>query len=165
MSALFEEKKVQNEQKHAELDLKDDMANGESVGFYFNSTRVGTSAEYGDFTIVQGTKVDLAAKSIDAFVDSAEAVSFIPNTLLANKIEDGSFAEGECYRIEKAWDRGEKFKDGKVAKGYGYNLFHINIEPAVKKDLSNTYQSLINPLETGAGKEGKKDKKKKKKNK
>ena len=163
MSNLFNEKKVQSENKHAEIDLKTGMEVGESIGFYFDNTRTATSEQYGDFLIAQGLTVDYNAKSIDAFVESGEAGSFIPNTLLLNKIEEGTLLEGEAYRIEFSWDKGQKFKDGRISKGYGYTLFHLAIEPEVKKQLADQYKALTNGLNTEESGNDKKKKKKKKK--
>ncbi len=141
--ALFEEKEVLNENQHEQYDISA-LEIGESLPFYYASTRGATSEEYGDFIICQGIKVDVEASSVDALVATAAAISFIPNTLLKNKIEEGAMIEGELYRIEKAWDKGQKFKDGKKAKGWGYKVFHLAMDPQTKTALSNAYQSAVN---------------------
>jgi len=141
--ALFNETEVVSENQHEQLDIKE-MVIGDSFGFFFTSQRTATSEEYGDFIICQGLKVDLEATDIDSLVDTAGAASFIPNTLLSNKITEGALLEGELYRIEKAWDKGQKFKDGKKAKGWGYKLFSLSIEPTVKKQLSDSYKAKVN---------------------
>ncbi len=145
--ALFNEEEVVSENQHEQLDIKE-MEIGDSLGFFFVSQRTATSEEYGDFTICQGLKVDLDATSVDALVEEAKAASFIPNTLLANKIAEGALLEGELYRIEKAWDKGQKFKDGKKAKGWGYKLFSLSLEPVVKKQLTDEYKAKINPVKS-----------------
>jgi len=147
MAGLFKEEEVVSENVHLQMDIKE-MVIGESIGFFFTSQRTATSDEYGDFTICQGLKVDLDAQDVDTLVDEAVAASFIPNTLLINKITDGSLLEGELYRIEKAWDKGQKFADRKVARGWGYKLFSLSIEPTVKKQLSNTYKAKVNPVKS-----------------
>jgi len=141
--ALFNETEVVSENQHEQLDIKE-MTIGESFGFFFTSQRTATSEEYGDFTICQGLKIDLDAADVDTLVGAATAASFIPNTLLANKITEGALLEGELYRIEKAWDKGQKFKDGKKAKGWGYKLFSLSIEPTVKKQLTDAYKAKVN---------------------
>ena len=141
--ALFNETEVVSENVHLQMDIKE-MTIGDSFGFFFTSQRTATSEEYGDFIICQGLKVDLEATDIDSLVDTAGAASFIPNTLLSNKITEGALLEGELYRIEKAWDKGQKFKDGKKAKGWGYKLFSLSIEPTVKKQLSDSYKAKVN---------------------
>jgi len=145
--ALFKEEEVVSENQHEQLDIKE-MVIGESFGFFFATQRTATSEEYGDFTICQGLKVDLDATDVDALVDTATAASFIPNTLLANKITEGALLEGELYRIEKAWDKGQKFKDGKKAKGWGYKLFSLSLEPVVKKQLTDAYKAKINGVKS-----------------
>lgn len=142
---LFKEEEVISENQHKQLDIKE-MELEESLGFFFVSQRGATSEEFGDFVICQGLEVDLGAQDVDTLVSTAGAVSFIPNTLLSNKIEDGSLLEGELYRIEKAWHKGQKFKDGKKAKGWGYKLFSLSIEPQVKKQLTDAYKAAINPV-------------------
>lgn len=143
---LFEEKEVLNENQHEQFDISA-LEIGESVPFYYASTRDADSEEYGPFIICQGIKVDIESSSVDALVGSAQAISFIPNTLLKNKIDEGSMIEGELYRIEKAWDKGQKFKDGKKAKGWGFKVFHLAMDPQTKTAMSNAYQAAIKPAD------------------
>lgn len=138
--ALFEESEVLNENQHEQYDISA-LEIGESVPFYYVSTRDANSEEYGPFVICQGIKVDIEAASIDALAASAHAISFIPNTLLKNKIDEGAMIEGELYRIEKAWDKNQKFSDGKKAKGWGYKVFHLAADPKTKTALVNAYQA------------------------
>ncbi len=145
--ALFDETEVVSENQHLQMDIKE-MVIGESFGFFFTSQRSATSEEYGDFIICQGLKVDLDATDVASLVDEAVAASFIPNTLLVNKLTEGALLEGELYRIEKAWDKGQKFKDGKKAKGWGYKLFSLSIEPTTKKQLGDKYASCVNPVKS-----------------
>lgn len=144
-SGLFQEQEILNEDKHEQYQLKDLPLNA-SIGFFFVSTAERTSSEYGDFFIVQGLLIDLKAASVPDLLSSARLISFIPNVLLQNKITSGSFASGEAYRIAKTWDRGQKFADRTVAKGYGYTLYHQNIPPEVKAQLQAKYTSLLNPV-------------------
>jgi len=143
--SLFNEKEVVSENAHEQLDIKE-LVIGDSIGFFFVSQRTATSEEYGDFTICQGLKVNLDAADVDSLLEDSNPASFIPNTLLSNKITEGALLEGELYRIEKAWDKNQKFADRKKSKGWGYKLFSLSIEPVVKKQLQDKYASKINPL-------------------
>jgi len=144
---LFQEEEIVYQDKHKQLDLKE-LQIGESIAFNFQNTREAKSTEYGDFIVCQGLKVDITCESIDAFIASATPASFIPNTLLLNKIETGEMLPGEVYRIEKAWNRFQKFADNKTAKGWGYKVFHVDVGPQVREQLKERYKALINPLET-----------------
>ena len=142
--SLFNEQEVLNENQHEQFDISA-LEIGESLPFYYANTRDATSEDYGDFIICQGIKVDIEAASIDALAGSAKPISFIPNTLLKNKIDEGSMIEGELYRIEKAWDKNQKFKDGKKAKGWGYKVFHLAADPKTKTALVNAYKTAVQP--------------------
>lgn len=135
--ALFTEKQIQNNQL-AQINLKE-LAKGESVTFYAGSIADRNSAEYGDFKVVEGLNLDANAGSIDALVDSASGAAFIPNTMLLNMIEEGKLAAGNLYRIEKAWDRDEKFSNGKKAKGFGYNVFELGADQDTKVRLRDAF--------------------------
>lgn len=143
---LFGEQEIVAENQHLQGDIKKELGINESLGFYFAGTREATSEDYGDFVICQGLKVDVTSASVDALLETSLAYSFIPNVLLSNKLTEGSFAQGELYRIEKTWEKGQKFKDGTKAKGYGFTLYHQNVDPLVKKQLADIYASRINPL-------------------
>ena len=142
---LFNEEEILNENQHEQYDISA-LEIGESLPFYYSNTRDATSDEYGDFIICQGIKVDIEAASIDALAASAKPISFIPNTLLVNKINEGAMIEGELYRIEKAWDKNQKFADGKKAKGWGYKVFHLAADPKTKTALMNAYKAAINKV-------------------
>ena len=144
-TALFGETQVLSENQHEQGNIKD-MSVNESVGFYFDNQKTANSEEYGEFTICQGLKINLQSATIDSLVETATPFSFIPNTLLMNKIIDGSLTEGEAYRIEKTWEKGQKFKDGTKAKGYGFTLFHQNMAPQIKTTLASAYKEKLNPL-------------------
>ncbi len=152
--SLFQEKEVLNENQHEQFDISA-LEIGESLSFYFDNTRNATSEEYGDFIICQGIKVDIEAASLDALTASASAISFIPNVLLRNKIDENAMIQQELYRIEKAWDKGQKFNDGKKAKGWGYKVFHLATDPKTKTALVDAYRAAVNSTgiaeETEAG--------------
>ena len=139
---LLEEEKVLSENQHEQGDIQG-MEIGDSVGFYFDNTKTGNSSEYGEFTIAQGLKVDLTSNSTDDLINNATPFSFIPNTLLKNKIAEGGFLKGEIYRIEKAWNKGQEFKDGKKAKGYGFELFHLKAGTDLTDGLKKRYGAAL----------------------
>jgi len=140
--ALLEEEKVLSENQHEQLEINT-MEIDESFAFYFDNTKTANSSEYGEFTVCQGLKLNLDADDEDALVAEATPCSFIANTLLANKIEEGGFLKGELYRIVKKWDKGQKFSDSKTAKGYGYDLFHLKAGDALTKQLAAHYKNAL----------------------
>ena len=138
--ALFEEDKVANS-PFKEFKPNDEVAKGESFGFLWLSNGSGTSADYGEFVTWQGLKVDLTAASEEALLESATPIGFIPNTMLKGKEENGAVLQGNLYRIEKAWDQGDKYDGNKKAKGFGYNVFLVKAPAALiakLKDLDPT---------------------------
>lgn len=119
----FEEKKISGGEL-AQLNIKE-MEKGASILFYVGNFADRSSADFGDFKIVEGLLVDEKADNLDALVATAEGASFIPNTMLLNMITEERIVPGKLYRIEKAWDRDEKFENGKKAKGFGFNLYEL----------------------------------------
>ena len=135
MGFLGQEEKV-SDSKFAEFKPNDDLPKGDSFGFFYFQNGSGKSAEYGDFITWQGVKVDLAAASPEAFIESATLIGFIPNTMLKNKQDNGAVAAHTLYRIEKAWDQGDKYDGNKKAKGFGYNMYRVNIDTELVNQLS-----------------------------
>lgn len=140
--ALFTEEKVLSENQHEQLEINT-MEIDEDFAFFFDNTKTANSAEYGEFLVCQGLKLDLDADDEEALVSSATPVSFIANTLLKNKVEEGGFLRGELYRVVKKWDKGQKFGDGRTAKGYGYDLFHLKAGDALAKQLAAHYKQAL----------------------
>jgi hypothetical protein len=140
--SLFNEQEVLNVNQHKQIPLQELPINT-SIGFYFDNIKEATSQEFGDFEVCQGLEVDLSSKTVDELIEKAQPASFIPNTLLRNKISSGAMIPGEVYRIEKVWDRFQKFKDGTKAKGYGYALFHQEVGPQIKSKLAAAYKQKI----------------------
>lgn len=136
--ALFNEQKIENGSNLAQLTLKD-VPKGQSIMFYVAGFAEKTSSEYGDFKVAEGLRLDLQAASIDALVSSGVGSSFIPNTMLLNMIEEGKLQAGKVYRIEKAWDRDDKFAGNKKAKGYGYNVFEMGVDNDTLAKLRNAF--------------------------
>ncbi len=143
MSFLNEEK-IDLQNPHEQVKLQD-LEKGESIGFFWVKMRDANSDEYGDFQIMEGLQVDLSADSEQALIDSAKPISTVPNTMLLNNIEQGGMVRGELYRLEKAWDKGEKFKGGVKAKGYGYNTYRIKAPESLLKSLDALYKAKIKP--------------------
>lgn len=136
--ALFNEQKIENGSSLEQMVLKD-IPKGKSVMFYIAGFAEKTSTEYGDFKVAEGLRLDLDAASIDALVSSGVGSSFIPNTMLLNMIEEGRLQAGKVYRIEKAWDRDDKFAGNKRAKGYGYNVFEMGVDKDTLAALRNAF--------------------------
>ena len=135
--ALFEEKKVEGG-KFEPLKINE-LAKGESIAIYFGNLADRNSKEYGEFQVVEGLQVDLTSSSADELVKSAKPASFVPNTMLQNMNEQGGFVAGKLYRIVKKWERGEKFEDGKIAKGFGYEVFELKADGKTIASLKQAF--------------------------
>ncbi|EAK7296943.1 hypothetical protein FBF91_08020 [Campylobacter upsaliensis] len=144
---LFEEKEVSLSQGQYESVNLADLAVEDSILFYFDSVSTGASNEYGDFKIFRGASFDAKAKDEKALLASISPISFIPNTLLLNAVENGKFIVGGFYRITKAWNRGDSFtnKNGQKqkAKGYGYKLSEILLSESIKTSFSKELKSKL----------------------
>lgn len=148
--ALFEEKKIQSGSNLNQVQIAE-LEKGKSLLFFVGGFADRKSNEYGDFKVVEGLQLSLEANSIEALIDSAVGASFIPNTLLLNQIEQSLVVVGRVYRIEKAWNKDEKFADGKRAKGYGYNTFELSVDTKTLAAL-NTKFMAVKANEPGAEK-------------
>lgn len=113
---------------------------GNSIGFFFFSTDK-RSGDDGEFMICEGLQVDLTATTVEALVESAEPINFIPRTVLENKFLEGAFALGNVYRIEKTLNRGDMYK-GKKVKYFAWDLFKINAPADVLKKLNSKVLDL-----------------------
>lgn len=141
-AGLFQESEALSSSRHKQIAMKDLPLNS-SIAFYFDNTADKTSTEYGAFVVCQGLQIDLGAANINELLKGAVPASFIPNTLLSNKLKDRSMTTNECYRIEKTWDKGQKFKDGTKAKGYGYTVYPQLVGPQVKAQLAEAYEGNL----------------------
>ena len=142
--SLLQEEKIDLQNPHEQFRLQD-MEKGDSIGFFWVKMRDANSEEYGDFQVMEGLQVNVNADSEDALIESAKAISTIPNTMLLNNIDQGGMVRGELYRLEKAWDKGEKFKGGVKAKGYGYNTYRIKAPEPLLRKLEAAYKAKVNP--------------------
>ncbi len=80
---------------------------------------------------MNGVKFSCDAKTEKELEESMSLVGFVPNTLLLNKIAAGQMRPGNAYRIEKSWNRGDKYEGNKKAKGYGYKVFKLSASDAL----------------------------------
>lgn len=145
--ALFEEKKVEG--KFADTIKLADMNIGESVVFYFGLFKDLPANEFGESVVWEGLQLDTTKASPKEAVENSIFVSLWPNTQLRRMNASGSIIAGRLYRIEKAWNRGDKFK-GKPAKGFGYNVFELNLNEELKSLLTTTLfnrQTTATPVE------------------
>ena len=140
--ALFEEKEVSLSGGNLEKISLQKLNKCDSIVFYFVTTSTRTSKEYGDFQVCEGLKLDVNTPGVDAMVESAVGASFVPNTFLQNAMQNGNLETGRVYRIEKAWDRGDKFDDGKNAKGYGYKIFELNVDGPTRSKLNERFTTI-----------------------
>lgn len=118
----FEAKKVESNLAVYKQIALQELAVGESICFYLFDMESRMSEQYGEFSVCVGLLIDENKPDMEQVLQHAEIASFIPNTQLTNMLEDKVISPGSLYRITKSWDRGQKFKDGKVAKGYGYSV-------------------------------------------
>jgi len=141
------EEVVKAENKFANFDWE---GKGDSIDFFWMDTADRTSAEYGDFYVMLGLKLnDLS--SIEAAVETAELVSFIPRTIIKNRVEDGTMVKEELYRITQSWEKGEKFKDGRRAKAHGYEIKHLVLAEPDRRALARRYRELLQDNEGSDG--------------
>lgn len=137
--ALFEEVEVSggaySPLKITELEI------GDSVAVYFGNYAARNSKEYGDFNVVEGLQINPAAKDEKSFFNEITPVSIIPNTQLQNMHSQGGFVAGKIYRITKSWNRGDTFKDGTKAKGYGFGVTEL-VNPKLAASLKTKFAEV-----------------------
>lgn len=120
--ALFEEKKVENSGIYEQSKLEELTPKvGTSIGFYLVEHPY-IKGDDGEFMVCNGLQVDLKAKSIEALVESAKPVSFIPKSILQKDIEEGNWRKGQVARLENDIRRGDLYK-GKKVKYYHWIIF------------------------------------------
>jgi len=133
------EETVKSENKFGNFEF---TKKGDTIDFFWVDTAERVSQQYGTFEVLLGLKLnDLS--SVDAAVKSAELMSLIPHTIIRNRIEDGTMVKEELYRITRAWDRGEKFADGRIAKSYGYDIKHLVLAEPDRRALIKRYRELL----------------------
>lgn len=138
--SLFAEKKIENTVlEHIQLN---ELPKGDSVLVYVASFSDRTSPEFGDFQIAESLVLDNDAPSISKMISSAKGGSFILNIMLQNMVNEGKIYEGGVFRIEKAWDKDEKFANGKRAKGYGYTVFELDVDKETKVKLRDAFMKI-----------------------
>ncbi len=120
--SLFTEKK-QESGSYESRKLEDlTPENGSSIGFYLAETPM-IDGEDSPFRVCKGLLVDFDKKTIDELVESAEAVSFIPKSILQGDIEDGSWNIGQIARLENTNRPGDLNKKGKKTRYFAWDIF------------------------------------------
>ena len=140
--ALFQEKRIVTGGQYEQMKLQE-LGIGESVTLFIKGFREGTNDEFGDYVIAQGLALDVDESDETAFVNNAYLASFILNTMLSNMRNDGKLEINKIYRLEKAWDRGQKLKSGKKAKGFGYEVFNLEVAPSLIQKLVTKHDALL----------------------
>lgn len=123
--AMFQEEELKGSSPYEPFALNE-LEKGESVCFYFKETQEVTSPEYGEFTVMNGVRFDCSASTEEELEKSMKCISMPANTLLLNKIVSGVMRPGIAYRLEKAWNKGDKYDGNKKARGHGYKVFKLN---------------------------------------
>lgn len=135
MALNFQETEVVSSQYKA-LKLNE-LEIGESVHFFVADTEQRASEEYGDFQVIVGLEINAESVTEKELIDTAEPASFIPNTMLQN----AKLQSGTLYRIEKAWNRGDKSPNGKKAKGFGFKVFRLNADAKTVAALTKKFNN------------------------
>ena len=136
---MFNEEELQGTSPYAKYSPNEELEIGESFCFYFKETATATSPEYGEFSVMNGVTFDCSAKDEASLKKSYALTGFVPNTLLLNKIAAGQMRPGNAYRIEKSWNRGDKYNGNQKAKGYGYKVFKLG----ASDELLSSFDAFI----------------------
>ncbi len=136
---MFNEEEVQGNSPYASFKPNEELEIGDSFCIFIKENTTANSAEYGEFTVVNGVVFDCSSADEAAMKKSMQLKGFIPNTLLLNKIASGLMRIGGVYRIEKTWNRGDKYNGNMKAKGFGYKLFKLGASDA----LLNVFEAFI----------------------
>ena len=132
--AMFEEKKVESG-SFAQKKLEDlTPTKGTSIGFYLVETPM-IEGDDGSFMVCNGLLINLNASTVDALVESAEAVSFIPKSILQGEIEDGNWNIGQIARLENSNRPGDLNKKGTKTRYYAWNIYIQNAPNEVLNKL------------------------------
>jgi len=138
---MFETEVMEGKSPYKDMKLGD-QENGYSLTFYYDNKTKATSAEYGEFEILQGLTFDHMLNSTDDMVAGAELVSFVPNTMLRNLMANGGMVRGEAYILTKKWTKGDKF-DKKKALGHGFEVQRIKAPDAFLSQLKKRHKELL----------------------
>lgn len=137
----FTEKLIEGGTIYEQLELPS-FPVGHGITFFLHDFENRNSEQFGDFLVAVGLKLDINAQNMVEFVNSGNLASFIPNTQLRNLVDSGMLKGGSVYRITKKWERGDKFQNGKVAKGFGYEVAKFDIAPSDIDALFKRFESL-----------------------
>lgn len=139
--SMFETEVMEGKSPYKDMKLGD-QENGFSLTFYYDNKTKATSADYGDFEILQGVSFDHTLGSMDEMLSGAELVSFVPNTMLKNLMANGGMVRGEAYIITKKWTKGDKFGN-KKALGHGYEVQRIKAPDSFLAQLKAKHKALL----------------------
>lgn len=140
--ALFEEKEISLGGGNLEKFSIQELPKGKSLVFYFADITNRQSKEYGDFVVFEGLQLDINAAGVEKLIASSKGISFVPNTFLQNAQASNNLEVGRAYRIEKAWNKDDKFEDGKRAKGYGYKIFELSVDGETRGKLNEHFLAI-----------------------
>lgn len=138
---MFETEVMDGKSPYKDMKLGD-QENGYSLTFYYDNKTTATSADYGDFEILQGVSFDHTLDTQEAMVEGAELVSFVPNTMLRNLIANGGMVRGEAYILTKKWTKGDKFNN-KKALGHGFEVQRIKAPDSFLASLKKRHSELL----------------------
>lgn len=139
--AAFETEVVDGKSPYTDMKLGD-QDNGFTCTFYYDNKAKATSADYGDFEILQGVGFDHNLDSMEDMLAGARLISMIPNTMLKNLIANGGMARGEAYIVTKKWTKGDKFNN-KKALGHGYEVQRIKAPDSFLDQLKAKHKELL----------------------
>lgn len=137
----FEEVEIGRAGDYKQIALRD-LKKGGSVCFYLADVENRHSQEFGDFTACVGLEIDEHLNSLEEILSEAVCASFIPNTQISNMLNEGLLETNQLYRFVKEWDKGEKFHNGKTAKGYGYNVIKLTLPITHHGKFAATFKKL-----------------------
>lgn len=122
-----------------------EMPIGEALFFFYTNRKEIENTAYGNFEVWQGLELDVTKSNENDLIMYSKAVSFAVNTFLKNLEKSNLVVFNNLYKIQKEWNKGDKFTGGKVAKGYGYKVSRLKITHDFVKKLSEHYTTLTKP--------------------
>ena len=122
-----------------------EMEIGDVLFFFYTNRKEIENTAYGNFDVWQGLRLDVTKSNEDELIMTSDAVSFAVNTFLKNLEKSNLVTFNNLYKIQKEWNKGDKFAGGKVAKGYGYKVSRLKITQAFVKRLSEHYTEITKP--------------------
>ncbi len=137
----FEKEKVEGNSAYTDMKLGD-QENGFVITFYYDNKATATSADYGDFEILQGIGMQFEAETEAQLLNETKLISFVPNTMIKNLLASGGLTRGETYIVTKKWTKGDSFGK-KKAKGHGYDIQHVKLPDNLLDQLKARHLELL----------------------